>query len=359
MTPRHRSGGPSVSRESPTTQPDSESKGQVWDCYLLTAGTSDGQPFQIMPIVDERSEECLATVVERNISAEDVTNRLFDLFVLRGTPECIRSSNGAGSMAKAIDSWLRQAGVETHSVKGNSRTDNGGESFGGKLKDELIEKTTFATLPEAKAAIEGWRQLHNETLRRHAKQILEASQSPRLERSSGHGAHGVNTPAKDSAIDQVELTRVAGLRGSPDHLLEAIQSVPTHDSLADEPSDGQFAPWLDSPLSRIELNQTAGPSSSYGSVSDAPLVVLTGQIPSLESDGRSVPPKNLPIGQVELTVFQAKVMLARPRWGEGKQSVKTGSTGIPGRPPLMVAKVRMALTSRLIGAWRRRSTPRN
>ena len=63
---------------------------------------SDGRPFKMLTIIDEYSRECLAILVERRITAEDVIDQLFNLFVFRGVPEHIRSDNGPEFTARQV-----------------------------------------------------------------------------------------------------------------------------------------------------------------------------------------------------------------------------------------------------------------
>ena len=48
-----------------------------------------------MSIIDEYSRECLCVKVGRSLGAEDVLETLTGLFSRYGTPEYIRSDNGA------------------------------------------------------------------------------------------------------------------------------------------------------------------------------------------------------------------------------------------------------------------------
>jgi hypothetical protein len=402
VTRKQGKAGPSALKEDHRVQRPPEFKGQVWDCHLLTAGTSDGQTFEIMPIVDESTRECLATLVKRKIGEEDVTDCLFDLIVLMGAPGCIRSGNGAGSMAKAIGDWLRQTGVEAHSVKWNSNRNSGGGDLSGKLKDEVIEKTTFTTLPEAKAAIEDWRQHHNETMRRHATRTEEASQSPRLLKSTGGVSDGVRAPQQNPPAGQVERGEVAGLPGSPGLGAEfrqsmpaplsspgtvdnsqsiprrnrstgqvergevaglpgprgresnPKQSIPNNESLYVEPGDGQSGP-LDSAVGQVEPNQAGGLAISPGAGSEAHRLIDTYDSPCLGAGG-SIPEKDPGIGQIEVTLFQVKVMVRSPRRGGIRRSK---STRLPRWPALMVANMRARVTGRLGIPRRRRALPRN
>lgn len=140
-----------------------ERKDHVWSYDLMTARTSDGRPFRILTILDEYTRECLAILVERHVSSEDVIDKLFHLFVFRGIPEYIRSDNGPEFTAKAIRGWLSHLGVTTLFIEPGSPWENGYvESFNGKLRDELINREVFATLLEAKSLIETWRRQYNQ-----------------------------------------------------------------------------------------------------------------------------------------------------------------------------------------------------
>ena len=67
-----------------------EHKDHVWSYDFMTERTSDGRSFRILNIIDEHTRECLAIVVERRLTSEDVLDKLYDLFLLRGVPEHIR-----------------------------------------------------------------------------------------------------------------------------------------------------------------------------------------------------------------------------------------------------------------------------
>jgi transposase InsO family protein len=112
--------------------------------------------------------ECLAIDVERRLGSENVLERLAELFVVRGTPESIRSDNGSEFTAIAVREWLDRVGVKTLFIAPGSPWENGYiESFNGKLRDELLERKIFYTLCEAKVLIERWRQEYN-TIRPHS-----------------------------------------------------------------------------------------------------------------------------------------------------------------------------------------------
>ena len=63
--------------------------------------------------------------------------------------------------------WLGKVGVKTLFIEPGGPCENAYvESFNGKLRDELLNRESFVTLPEARALIERWRERHN-TVRPH------------------------------------------------------------------------------------------------------------------------------------------------------------------------------------------------
>jgi putative transposase len=138
-------------------------KDHVWSYDFVMDRTANGKAFKILAIIDEYTRECLGLVVKRKITSQEVIDKLFDLFILRGIPEHIRSDNGPEFTARAIRKWLSRIGVKTLYIEPGSPWENGYiESFNGKLRDELLNLEIFNTLQEAKVLIEQWRQEYNQ-----------------------------------------------------------------------------------------------------------------------------------------------------------------------------------------------------
>jgi putative transposase len=135
----------------------------VWSYDFVMARTSDGRSFRILTLIDEYTRECLALLVDRRITCQDVIDQLFELFVSRGIPEHIRSDNGPEFTAREIRKWLGHLGVKTLFIEPGSPWENGYiESFNGKLRDELLNREIFTTLTEARVLIGEWRQEYNQ-----------------------------------------------------------------------------------------------------------------------------------------------------------------------------------------------------
>ena len=143
-------------------------RNHVWSYDFVSERTHDGRPLKILTLIDEYSRECLALLVERCITSDDVLYCLADLFIRHGIPEHIRSDNGPEFTAKVVRQWLGHIGVKTLFIEPGSPWENGyNESFNGKLRDEVLNREVFFTLKEAKVVIEKWRQEYN-TIRPHS-----------------------------------------------------------------------------------------------------------------------------------------------------------------------------------------------
>jgi transposase InsO family protein len=142
--------------------------GHVWAYNLVQDRTHDGRRFRMLTVIDEYTRECLAIVVARQLTSDDVLQVLTDLFVERGPPDHIRSDNGPEFVAKVVRGWLGRVGVTTLFIEPGSPWENGyNVSFNGKLRDELLNAEVFHTLAEARVLIEQWCRHYN-TQRPHS-----------------------------------------------------------------------------------------------------------------------------------------------------------------------------------------------
>ncbi len=120
------------------------------------------EPLENVELVDEYTRECLVLEVRRSFTSVHVIDVLQELFAIRGAPLHIRSDNGPEFIAKAIQSWLSSARVQTLYIEPGSPWENGyAESFHGRLRDELLEGELFTCLAEAKMLSTQWRLEYN------------------------------------------------------------------------------------------------------------------------------------------------------------------------------------------------------
>ena len=134
----------------------------VWALDFQFDTTSDGRVLKLLHVVDEHTREALAIQVERRIDA-DHTVRVLDRLVRgRGrAPELVRMDNGPELTANALRDWCRLGSTGSSYIEPGSPWQNPFvESFGGKLRDEVLAVEAFASLLEAKTVIEDWRNTY-------------------------------------------------------------------------------------------------------------------------------------------------------------------------------------------------------
>ena len=139
-----------------------ERMNHVWCWDFIFDRTTTGHSLKWLSIVDEYSRRCITLDVGRRMTSEDVINRLAELFVMYGVPECIRSDNGPEFIANAIQQWLTSLEVKTLYVEPGSPWQNGyAESFHSRLRDELLNMEEFDNVRHARAHATAWREDYN------------------------------------------------------------------------------------------------------------------------------------------------------------------------------------------------------
>jgi transposase InsO family protein len=137
-------------------------RNHVWIYEFLTERTEDGRQLRILVVIDEFTRECLAIEVARSFTARNVIMTLQYLFAVRGAPEHLRSDNGPEFVAEEIEAWLARACIRTLYIQKASPWENGYvESFNGRLRDELLDRELFLSLPEARVVLDEWRMEYN------------------------------------------------------------------------------------------------------------------------------------------------------------------------------------------------------
>jgi putative transposase len=135
----------------------------VWALDYQFDVTSKGRTLKILHVVDEYTRESLADVVAYNIDA-DATVAVLDKIVGQRdtTPTFVRCDNGPELTANALRDWCR------FSHSGASYIDPGSpwqnpwvESYGSRMRDELLAIEQFDSLLEAQVLVADWRDEYN------------------------------------------------------------------------------------------------------------------------------------------------------------------------------------------------------
>lgn len=137
-------------------------KDHVWAWDFIHDRTTDGKALKWLTLVDEFTRECLVLVVGRSLTARKAVAVLAGVVRQRGVPTHVRSDNGPEFIARAMRSWLAEAGVATLYIKPGSPWENGyAESFNSRVRDELLAVEEFTSLLEAQVLGRQWKQSYN------------------------------------------------------------------------------------------------------------------------------------------------------------------------------------------------------
>jgi putative transposase len=139
----------------PAARLQAEHMNHVWALDFQFDVTADGRTLKLLNIVDEHTREALEIVVDRRIDADTTVSTLDRIVTIRGAaPQFIRCDNGPECTANALRDWCRFAGAGSSYIEPGSPWENPWvESFGSRLRDELLACEQFDTLLEAQVVI--------------------------------------------------------------------------------------------------------------------------------------------------------------------------------------------------------------
>ncbi len=136
----------------------------VWAFDFQFDQTADGHILRLLHLVDEFTREALEIKCARSIDADATVQVLERLTRARGrSPQFVRCDNGPEMTANALKDWCRFSGTGASYIDPGSPWQNPYvESFGSRVRDELLAVEQFSCLAEAKVLIEDYRQDYNE-----------------------------------------------------------------------------------------------------------------------------------------------------------------------------------------------------
>ena len=122
----------------------------------------DGRPFRVLTIVDQYSRQSPVLEPAFAHSGRSVAEALERAIVKLGVPTSITVDHGTEFTSKALEEWAWARGVKLDFIRPGKPTENGHiESFNGRLRDECLNVTQFATLDDAREKLEVWRDDYN------------------------------------------------------------------------------------------------------------------------------------------------------------------------------------------------------
>lgn len=138
--------------------------GEVWTMDFVADQLGNGAKFRILTVIDIFTRQALAIEAGSRLRGEHVVEVLNRLAMLHGAPKTVFVDNGSEFTGRLMDMWAYHHGVRLDFSRPGKPTDNSYvETFNGSLRDECLNVNWFASLAEAKHALEDWRRDYNES----------------------------------------------------------------------------------------------------------------------------------------------------------------------------------------------------
>ena len=137
----------------------------IWSYHFITMPAEHGRLVWIFSVIDEHTQECLRCLAVHHISAQNVIDELFSLFLQRGIPRYLFAFNDNGAIPKAICEWLEKLEVDSPFVELKSYEENGyGILFREKLLRDISNEKRLASLADVRSWLENWRNQYNRSM---------------------------------------------------------------------------------------------------------------------------------------------------------------------------------------------------
>jgi hypothetical protein len=141
----------------------------VWALDYQFDVTATGRILKRLHVVDEFTRESLSDLVDHSIDADATVACLEKIVGQRGRhPEFIRCDNGLELTTNALRDRCRFGGADASYIEPGSPWENPWvESYGSRMRDELLAIEQFDILLEAQVLVADWRIEYN-TYRPHS-----------------------------------------------------------------------------------------------------------------------------------------------------------------------------------------------
>ena len=135
----------------------------VWALDYQFDVTTNGRIIKMLHVTDEFTRQSLSDLVDHSVDSDATVAALDKISAERGGPPTfIRMDNGPELTANALRDWCRFSGAGTSYIEPGSPWQNPWvESYGSRLRDELLAIEQFDTLLEAQVLVADWRSQYN------------------------------------------------------------------------------------------------------------------------------------------------------------------------------------------------------
>jgi putative transposase len=135
---------------------------QRWSLDFTEDCLASGRKFRTANLKDDCTRECPAIAVGFSLPGQRVVAMLEEVAKVRGYPDMLVVDNGPEFRGRELDRWAYDNGVKLFFIDPGKPMQNASiESFNGRFREECLDPSWFASLPEARRVIEAWRVDYN------------------------------------------------------------------------------------------------------------------------------------------------------------------------------------------------------
>ena len=133
-----------------------------WAINFVHDKLSNARSYKMLTVLDEYTREALSVAVRSKMSANDVLDALYSLFMKHGKPNFICSDNGPEFVAAQLQDWLQRVCIKSlHIYPGSPWENRYNERFNKTLRREARNAEWFHSTQHAKRGIKAWLKQYN------------------------------------------------------------------------------------------------------------------------------------------------------------------------------------------------------
>ena len=135
---------------------------EIWAMDFLADRLLHGRAFRVLTVLDEFAKYAYAVDPAFSYTSAAVVQMLEEITHEHGYPKFLRVDNGPEMIARKLEDWSTEHGVELLFIQPGKPTQNAFiESFNSRVRDELLNPNRFRTIFGVKDAAETWRSGYN------------------------------------------------------------------------------------------------------------------------------------------------------------------------------------------------------
>ena len=146
----------------PVPLDDAGEPNDCWSLDFMSDSLTDGRSYRTLNVINDFNREGLAVEVDHSLPSARVVRVLNQVAEERGYPRKLRSDNGPEFVARALEAWAENHGVELKPIEPSKPTQNGYvERFNRTFRQEVLDVYAFSDLDEVRNESTRWLYVYN------------------------------------------------------------------------------------------------------------------------------------------------------------------------------------------------------